>query len=169
MGTRESKKQAVLIDILQWCKAQHCLDFDNALVKAIAQRHGFGNPFDVTKLDSTAVFPELLLREDLFILHTGQGKHRFVRGIHYGFHPFEPITEEETQDWKYRQSILNEFDTSESNILSVASNQRILHEFLYSDITASPKVYNARRTKMSLAYLVGSKSICTSNSRWKSI
>lgn len=58
---------------------------------------------------------------------------------------------------------MNEFDTSESNILSVASNQRILHEFLYSDITASPKVYNARRTKMSLSYLVGSEQIRTTN------
>ncbi|MCW3134124.1 MAG: hypothetical protein N2V78_07355 [Methanophagales archaeon] len=45
---------------------------------------------------------------------------------------------------------LNEFDTSESNILSVASNQRIIHDFLYEDIVASPKVYSARRTKMKI-------------------
>lgn len=87
MSVRESKKQAVVADILEWCKAQRRLDFDNALVKTIAQRHGFGNPFDVTKLDSTAVFPEVLLREDLFILHTGQGKHRLLKAYAMVFTP----------------------------------------------------------------------------------
>jgi heme oxygenase len=47
-----------------------------------------------------------------------------------GYHCFEPIGATETFDWKYRQSILNELDASESNILSVASNQRIIHDFL---------------------------------------
>lgn len=94
--------------------------------------------------------PQILLDEDYFILHLGRGRHKFVKGINNGFHSFEDINEDNIFDWKYRKSILNEFDTSESNILSVAGNQRIIHDFLYEAIVASPKVYNARRTKMEI-------------------
>jgi hypothetical protein len=66
-------------------------------------------------------------------------------------------------DWKYRKSLLNEYDTSESNILSVASNQRIIHDFLYEDIVASPKVYNARRTKASFSYSLSYQTISVKN------
>jgi len=102
---------------------------------------------DVTKIDDTSKFPKILLDEDYFVLHLGRGRHKFVKGINNGFHSFEDINEDNIFDWKYRKSILNEFDTSESNILSVAGNQRIIHDFLYEDIVASPKVYNVRRTK----------------------
>ena len=47
--------------------------------------------------------------------------------------------------------------------MSVASNQRIIHDFLYEDIVAGPKVYSARRTKMNLSYKVGNESIQTEN------
>jgi hypothetical protein len=47
--------------------------------------------------------------------------------------------------------------------LSVASNQRIIHDFLYEDIVANPKVYNARRTKMNLSYRVGEVEIVAQN------
>lgn len=92
-------------------------------------------------------------------MHLGGGKHKFVKGINNGFHVFEEIDASKIFDWKYRKSILNEFDTSESNILSVASNQRIIHDFLYEDIVASPKVYNARRTKMDISYHIRGKNI----------
>ena len=83
---------------------------------------GFGNPFDVTKLDNTSKFPQVMLDNDYFIVHLGKGKHKFVKGINKGFHRFEPIAPENIYTWKYRKSILNEFDTSESNILSVGFN-----------------------------------------------
>ena len=122
MGT----KQEVIAEIFKRCKKKKDFTFDNTLVKQVSKEYGFGNPFDVTKLDDTSRFPELLLNEDYFILHLGNGKHKFVKDIRKGFHPFEKISENKIFDWKYRKSLLNEFDTSESNILSVASNQRIL-------------------------------------------
>ncbi len=122
------------------------------MVKDYCRKHGFGNPFDVTKLDNTSKFPSILIENDYFLLHLGQGKHQFVKGIKNGFHHFEIITD--IIDWQYRSSILNEFDTSESNILSVGFNQRIIHDFLYEDIVANPKIYNARRTKSKLDYYV---------------
>lgn len=159
MGT----KQDVITEIYRICKRQQDFIFDNELVKRICKKYKFGNPFDATKLDDTSKFPQVLINDDYFILHLGGGKHRFVKGINNGFHVFEKIGKNNVVDWKYRNSILNEFDTSESNILSVASNQRIIYDFLYEDIVASPKVYNARRTKMSTSYKVGEEEIITKN------
>ncbi len=152
-------KQDVITELFERCKRQKAFGFDNTLVKQICQDYGFRNPFDATKLDDTSKFPQILLDEDYFILHLGCGRHRFVKGMNNGFHCFEEIHKDDMLDWKYRKSLLNEFDTSESNILSVASNQRIIHEFLYEHIVANPKVYNARRTKMNLSYSVPQKQV----------
>ena len=159
MGT----KQDVITEIFELCRDKGDFVFSNTLVKELCKKHGFGNPFDVTKLDDTSRFPEILLGEDYFILHLGEGRHKFVKGIHNGFHVFEKIDSNGIFHWKYRRSILNEFDTSESNILSVASNQRVIHDFLYEDIVANPKVYNARRTKMNISYRVGIEEIAATN------
>lgn len=156
-------KQDVITEIYHICKKREDFIFDNELVKRVCKKYKFGNPFDATKLDDTSKFPPILRNEDYFILHLGEGKHKFVKGINNGFHIFEEIGENKIIDWKYRKSILNEFDTSESNILSVASNQRIVYDFLYEDIVASPKVYNSRRTKMSTSYKVGEEEIITRN------
>lgn len=156
-------KQKVVTELFKRCYKKKNFVFDNMLVKQICKKYGFGNPFDVTKLDDTSKFPTILLDEDYFILHLGRGKHKFIKGIHKGFHSFEDINEDNIFDWKYQKSILNEFDTSESNILSVASNQRIIHDFLYEDIVANPKVYNARRTKINLLYCVGEEKILAKN------
>ena len=157
------KKQEVITEIFKTCQRRNNYEFDNTLVKDIAKKIGFGNPFDATKLDNTSKFPEILLDNDYFIIHLGGGKHKFVKGINKGFHKFEPIDKKDTFDWKYRQSILNEFDTSESNILSVGFNQRIIHDFLYNDIVANPKMYGSRRTKTRLEYYIGKEHITASN------
>lgn len=159
MGT----KRDIVEQIFNVCKEKNDFVFDNKMVKQIIEGHGFSNPFDITKLDNTSKLPKVLLDNDYFILHLGNGKHKFVKGINLGFHQFEKISEENIFDWKYRNSLLNEFDTSESNILSVASNQRIIHDFIFQDIVASPKVYNARRTKINLSYRVGDEEIIAQN------
>jgi hypothetical protein len=159
MGT----KQEVIAELFKRCQKKKDFVFDNTVVKQVCKEYKFSNPFDVTKLDDTSKIPQILLDEDYFILHLGKGRHKFVKGINNGFHSFENINEDNIFDWKYRKSILNEFDTSESNILSVASNQRIIHDFLYEDIVANPKVYNARRTKMNLSYRVGEVEIVAQN------
>ena len=76
-----------------------------------------------------------------------------------GYHRFEPIPAERRYQWSYRRSILNNINTSESNILSVGYNQRIIHDFLYEDIAASPKVYSSNRTQIPLDYHIGSDRI----------
>ncbi len=147
-------KQDVLAEIFTICKKNKNFVFDNDLVKQICHKHSFANPFDATKVDNTSKFPDILKEENYFLLHLGNGRHQFIKDISKGYHKFEAIPAQSCFDWKYRKSILNEFDTSESNIISVANNQRIIHDFLYEDIVASPKVYNSRRTKTSFKYCI---------------
>ena len=155
------KKKQVLAEVFTICKNKGDFVFHNELVKDVCKKIGFGNPFDVSKLDNTNVFPNIMLEEDYFLIHLGEGRHQFIKGIEKGFHTFEAIEEKNTGDWGYKKSLLNDFDTSESNILSLGFNQKIIHDFLYDDITASPKVYNARRTKASLDYFIGKQKIET--------
>ncbi len=157
------KKQDVISEIFKICQERKNFEFDNDLVRTISKKIGFGNPFDATKLDNTRRFPEILTEKDYFIIHLGNGRHKFIKEISKGFHKFENIEPDNIFDWKYRQSILNEFDTSESNILSVGFNQRIIHDFLYDDIVANPKMYGSRRTKTSLNFSIGKEKIKTYN------
>ncbi|MCY4042776.1 MAG: hypothetical protein OXF45_03085, partial [Candidatus Dadabacteria bacterium] len=157
-----SVKKQVQESLLRHCQETGNYVFDNEIVKEISKQVGFGNPFDATKVDSTEQLSNFLIEEDYFILHLGEGNHKFVKGIDKGFHEFEEVPEENICDWEYRKSLLNEYDTSESNILSVAFNQRITHHFLYGDKKASAKVYQSRRTKKSISYNVGEERIETS-------
>lgn len=163
MVKQQGRKQKVITELYKICKKRNNFIFDNNLVKTVSKKYNFANPFDATKMDSTDKLPSILKKEDSLIVHLGSGKHMFVQGLNKGFHEFEEIKKENIFDWKYRKSILNEFDTSESNILSVANNQRIIHDFLYDDIVANPKVYSARRTKKSITYRIGRRQIRTDN------
>lgn len=133
--------------------------FDNTLVKKFCSIYNFKNPFDVTKINTSSQLPEILLDNDTFIIHLGKGRHMFVKGVDTGYHKFEDIDEQEIFDWPYHRSILNEYDTSESNILSVVTNQKIIHDFLYQDIIANPMVYGSRRTKKDLIYYINNEKI----------
>jgi len=152
-------KQDIITEIFESCWKSGKRIFDNDMVKQICRKHSFGNPFDATKLDNTSVIPSKLVAEDYFIIHLGHGRHKFVKGIKRGYCNFPRVQRGNRIPWKYRQSLLNEFDTSESNILSVASNQRVIHDFLYEDIVASPKVYNSRRTTMNCSYKIGEEAV----------
>lgn len=160
----ENKKHKVIEELLKICKRKNDFTFHNDLVKAVSAKVGFGNPFDVTKLDNKAKLPDVLLKNDIAIIHLGSGYHQFIKGIDKLYHDFEPI--KKIQKWEYRKSILNQYDTSESNILSVANNQRILHHFLFGkdtefddvDILKRPKTYFPHRTKTSFEYSFGKEA-----------
>jgi hypothetical protein len=157
----ESKKSIVIEQLFKICKQRKNFVFNNDLVKDVCKQIGFGNPFDVTKLDNKAKLPEILLKNDYAIIHIGSGKHEFIKGIDKVYHNFEPIQKE--IDWEYKKSLLNQYNTSESNILSVANNQRILHHFIFGkdtefydvDILKRPKTYFPHRTKTSFEYSFG--------------
>ncbi len=156
-----NKKDEVLTEIFLKCQKNENYIFDNELVKDVSKKYGFGNPFDATKIDNKSKLPEILLENDFAVIHLGSGRHQFIKGIKKIYHEFEPI--QKTIDWEYKKSILNQYNTSESNILSVANNQRILHDFLFGndfefdlvDITQRPKTYFPHRTKTSFVYNFG--------------
>ena len=116
---KENKKKKVLSVIFKICKNKNDFVFDNDLVKAVSKRIGFQNHFDATKLDTKEKLPIALQKEDFALIHLGSGKHQFVKNIEKIYHNFEPI--KKVIDWQYRKSILNQYNTSESNILSLKS------------------------------------------------
>ena len=155
-----SKKTMVLERLYEICKERDVYEFDNTLVKKVSAEIGFGNPFDATKIDNKSGLPRKFRVNDIAVLHLGNGRHKFINGIDKIYHDFEPI--EEYVKWNYRKSLLNQFNSSESNLLSIANNQRILHHFLFGrdtelddvDIMKRPKTYFPHRTKTSLQYYV---------------
>jgi hypothetical protein len=158
---RINKKAQVIEEIFRICSNTKNFEFHNDLVKDVSKKFGFGNPFDATKLDNMAKLPEILIKNDYAIIHIGSGKHKFIKGINKVYHEFEPI--QKKIDWEYKKSLLNHYNSSESNILSVANNQRILHHFLFGqdteldnvDILKRPKTYFPHRTKTSFEYFFG--------------
>lgn len=159
-----AKKKLVQQGLFEICQKRKNFIFDNDLVKRVASKNNFGNPFDATKIDSKSTLAPIILAKGYCIAHLGGGKHKFIKAADKWFHEFEDI-ETDTIEWPYRKSALNETDASESNILSVGFNQRIIHDFLYEDIVASPKMYGARRTKFSAKYKVGKERIDIKNSQ----
>ena len=158
----QNRKQQVIARLYEMCLDRGNMTFSNSEVKEIAAEVGFGNPFDATKIDNTATLPATLRQDNAFVVHLGRGLHRFVFGITSGYHEFEPIPDVNRHQWRYRRSILNNINTSESNILSVGYNQRIIHDFLYEDIAAAPKVYGSNRTHIPLDYRIGDDDISVS-------
>jgi len=158
---RLSKKDQVIEELFKYCRKNNVYEFHNDLVKSISKRVGFGNPFDATKLDNRSKLPDILVKNDYAIIHLGSGQHKFIKGIDKVFHNFEPI--KKSIKWEYKKSLLNQYNSSESNILSVANNQRILHHFLFGkdtefedlDISKRPKTYFPHRTKTSFEYSFG--------------
>ncbi len=157
---RPSLKKTILSELFAYCDKHRKYTFDNDLVKKLCRKHNFKNPFDVTKVDNLSILPEDIKNKGYCIIHIGQGEHRFVQAVNDCFHDFEDIENPEIP-WRYRKSALNEIDTSESNILSVGFNQRIIHDFLYEDIVASPKMYGAKRTREDLSYTIGKIKVNT--------
>ncbi len=148
-----SKKQDTIDILFAECQRKNDYIFTNKDVKSACEKTGFSNPYDVTKIDQSNKLPACLSEKDYFIAHLGKGRHQFVRGINIGYHQFEPV--QAHTDKSYKKSLLNEVDKSESNILSLCSNQQILNDFLYEDEVAAPKSYGARRTKCDLHYHIG--------------
>ncbi|OFY67031.1 MAG: hypothetical protein A3H98_09050 [Bacteroidetes bacterium RIFCSPLOWO2_02_FULL_36_8] len=163
--SKKSKQHQVIDKLLSICKNKNNFIFHNKTVKEVSVKCGFGNPFTATKFDNQKLLSQTLLNEDFAVIHLGKGFHQFVKGIKKVYHQFEPIEKE--IEWKYKKSILNQYNTSESNMLSVANNQRILHHFLFGqdtefddiDITKRPKTYFPHRTKSSLEYNFGNEKI----------
>ncbi|GBC91810.1 hypothetical protein HRbin15_00269 [bacterium HR15] len=158
-----SRKQQVLQRLFTQCLRSRSMVFSNKDVKQVAAQVGFGNPFDVTKVDTREILPPSIIRRGFCLAHLGQGKHCFIRELKHWYHDFEPIGADETFEWRYRKSLLNDLDRGEASTLSLVLNQRVLHDFIYEDVVASPKVYIPGRTRTDLGYWVGKTFLTAKN------
>ncbi len=156
---QSAKKKQVIEDLYKFCLARNNWVFTNDEVKQIATKHGFGNPFDVTKVDTKSVLPEVVLKDGYCIAHLGKGRHCFIPELDKWYHEFESIQEEEVCNWRYRKSLLNDIEAGEASVVSFVFNQHILHDFLYEDVVASPKIYVPGRVRENLEYRVGNTRI----------
>ena len=164
-------KKLVIEELFKECSKRNNYIFNNNLVKEISKKIGFGNPFDVTKIDIKEKLPMSLLEKDYCIIHLGEGKHKFIKGVNTVYHEFEDIKQDDIIKWDYKKSLLNQYNDSESNILSVANNQRILHDFLFGSdneyyslsIEKCPKTYFPHRTKKTLEYSFNNTQIKAKN------
>ena len=149
-------KKEIIELIYNKCKEKNNFEFDNEFVKKILFEVGSKtNPYDITKLDNTLKYPEILKKDNMALVHLGNGKHKFIPFFDKLYLLFENIEENEKIEFLYRPSILNDFAISESSILSTAFNHRIIHDFLYSDIVANPKIYISERKRgLSFEYFI---------------
>jgi hypothetical protein len=154
-----SKKQQVLERLFLQCQQKRSYKFSNSDVKQVAAAVGFGNPFDATKVDSQEILPQSIRQKGYCIAHIGRGRYRFIPELQNWYHYFEDIPSEEVIEWRYRKSLLNDIDRGEASALSLAFNQHILHDFIYEDVVASPKIYVPGRSRTTIKYTVGSTRV----------
>ena len=154
-----SKKQTVITELYAQCKARGDLEFNNDEVKAVCARVGFGNPFDVTKVDNSGILPKALSDDDVFVVHLGRGRHKFVSGISVGYHAFESIPEERQYQWPYHRNILDEINSSRRNSLWFAYNQGIMSDFLYADSNESPYIRFNELIQVPLDFRLGTQAV----------
>lgn len=153
------KKQDVLEELFRLSRRQN-FKFHNDLVKRVYQRIGFGNPFDVTKIDSLAVLLPSIREQDYYVIHLGEGWHQFVRGAALGYHTFEPPLE--SVSWTYQKTVVNNLSSqSEGTLLSFAFNKGVFQNFLS---TTEPLQANTiGRTNGNFQFFIGDQSISVTN------
>tara|TARA_Y100000766_G_C18777912_1_gene541766 strand:- start:157 stop:945 length:789 start_codon:yes stop_codon:yes gene_type:complete len=152
-----SKKRNTLEEVFVRCVESENLVFDSDYAKEISIKHNFSNHHDLTHIERKELLPKAMIDKDYFVIRLGKGKYKFIKGISSYYHPFEPINN--VKDWSYKKNILDELNTSESNILSVISNQGIIQDFLYGDRREIPNVYNAHRTSHTFKYKLKNNEI----------
>lgn len=134
--------------------------FDNLMVKTKTGDQ-FRNQFDLTKIDRSERLPEKLRAADIFIVHLGGGRHQFVKGINLGYHVLEPPERE--IPWKFKRTMLDDFDSGEAGVLSIVFNEQIAQDFLYDNPRAPVKIHLPGRThrseENSFSYRVGQTEV----------
>lgn len=138
------------------------MTFDNQLVKEISGSEGFVNQFDAVKIDTSARLPQVLRKNDVFVVNTGGGKHRFVRPIRRGYFPLDPI-EDPPEIWPYKPGVLNGVGTSEAGALSIAFNNQVIQDFLFESRVEPVMVHLPRRTRVTFDYRIGDIPVSCNN------
>ena len=117
---------------------------------------GYRNYADIPKVDFRDDLSDAMKRDDVFIVHLGGGRHRFVRGIEHSYHKLETVTEHHVET--YKPSPLDTIErSSEAGDLSRILNLRIFHKFLYESAGKEFRIQLPGRKQHNppLAYRIG--------------
>jgi hypothetical protein len=154
-------KKEIIEYIFKECERKNNFTFDNDYVKDVLKKlNSSTNPYDITKLDTLEKYPDYVKNKNYALIHLGSGRHQFIKALDKLYPQFEDIKEKEIINFLYRPSILNDFAISESSILSTAFNHRVIHDFLYSDIVANPKIYISERKRgLKFSYKIGKNEL----------
>src|SRR3990170_4697996 len=151
----QSKKRQLIIQIFEALrgldKRSDVLPFSNETVKEVSTRVRFRNPFDATKFNTYESLPECLKQEGFIVVHLGRGNHAFVRGV--GFHNFEPI--QQSKSWSLSNSIVSKLGSIEADTVSTIYNEKIIHDFLFGDVSINLKIHISRRSNITYDFWIG--------------
>lgn len=168
-ATRSKKKRETLRRIWEWVQEHDPvnLEFDNDLVKRISGEEDFSNQFDVTKVDTSKRLPDFFHEHEVFMVHVGGGRHRFVRPIRLGYQPL-PQNVGDPVEWAYKPGILNGKDDSEAGVLSLAYNNQVIQDFLFDNPREPVMIHLPRRTRVgtkgaSFDYRIGTSTVRAEN------
>ena len=153
-----SKKKQVLSALFAKCQARGNYALTGEEVRVIAVEKGFINQFDAVKIDHSELLPNEIREAGYGLLRLGNGNCEFITPMHKLYHRMEEVPEKNRYKPTYKNSLLNNTDTSESSLLSLVYNQTIISQFLYNQPGARPLLYFSRRTKMKMNFRVGDKS-----------
>jgi hypothetical protein len=158
-GADESKKRQLITEIFEGLRAidkrSDILPFNNETVKEVSTRVRFRNPFDATKFNTYESLPECLKQEGFIVVHLGRGNHAFVRGV--GFHNFEPV--QQSKPWSLSNSIVSKLGNSEADTVSTIYNEKIIHDFLFGNVTNKLKIHNSRRSNITYDFWIGKNQL----------
>lgn len=162
---RRGAKRRVLSEIWDEIKRNGPpFQFDNLMVKTKTGEL-FRNQFDLTKVDRSEKLPDSFRRDDVFIVHLGGGRHQFVSGIKLGYHALEGPGKE--IPWRFKRTLLDDFDSGEAGVLSVVFNEQIAQDFLYDNPRAPVKIHLPGRThrgeENSFSYRIGGTEVSVRN------
>ncbi len=134
--------------------------FTNNDVKAACIRTGFGNPFDVTKVDSFYDLTKRMREKNYFMFHLGRGNHAFIRGTqeHNGYHEFESISGKDVISFHIKSRIVDSIGQSEAGTLSFIFNKGIIHDFLGAK-GQNINMNIARRARVTFDFRINSETL----------
>ena len=171
MTSKKSKLQDALVELClrRDGPGKNMYIFTNDDSKDLSIPLKFKNHNDATHIDTLQGLSPLMKKHDFCIFHLGTisgektARHCFFSPANVAFHEFEPISERDITDLDdMKIGLLDETNSSESNILSLVYNHGILRQFLYGgDLRASPDIYMSHRAKRKTEHRIGDTSLPT--------
>ena len=78
-----SKKKEIIVALFRHCRSKGNFEFNKDLIKEEAKKIGFGNSYDVPKVDQSSILPEEVRDDGYCIALLGTWTLQVYKGIGY--------------------------------------------------------------------------------------